>query len=200
MSLIAFLILVNTFKFIENIFAETSSFLADIQSGFLIQVSKSTTKLSETTFKISLFGISTPDFALSKALSISSSEISEPVTETIHLLLITSKLDELKDTYAHETCSPAIFSASSKEESKLFLNSSISSIFHFLIAVEFEIQTHNILKSSFLSLSKYQITVLILELHISIVVIVLDTHIISCKLKIICSKKLYSLYGFNSYF
>jgi hypothetical protein len=187
------LILVKTFKFIENIFATTSSFLADIQSGFLIPSSKSTTKLSGTTFNISLFGISTPHFALSKALSISSSDTSEPVTETIPLFLITSKLDELNEIYAQFTCSHAIFSASSKDASKLFLNSSISSIFHFLIAVEFDIQTHNILKSSFLSLSKYQITVLILELHISIVVIVLDAHILICKLKIILFKKIIRL-------
>jgi len=91
------LILVKTFRFIENIFAVTSNFLADIQSGFLIPSSKSTIKLSGTTFNISLFGISTPHFALSKALSISSSDTSEPVTETIPLFLITSKLDELKD-------------------------------------------------------------------------------------------------------
>ncbi|MDR2411224.1 MAG: hypothetical protein LBD88_01075 [Candidatus Peribacteria bacterium] len=126
-----------------------------------------------------MFGKSTQLFALSIALSISSSEISEPEIDIIPLLLITSKLEELKETYAQATCSPAILSASSKEESKLFLNSSISRIFPFLIAVEFEIPTHNMLKSSFFSLSKYQIIVLILELHISIVVIVLYTDIFS---------------------
>jgi hypothetical protein len=65
------------------------------------------------------------------------------------------------------------FSASSNDLSKLFLNSSISSIFHFLIALDKTIHTHKILKSSVFSFSKYQITVLIFELQISIDVIVL---------------------------
>jgi hypothetical protein len=38
--------LFKTFVLIENIFALTSNFLADIQTGLLIQSSKSTTKLS----------------------------------------------------------------------------------------------------------------------------------------------------------
>jgi hypothetical protein len=100
--------------------------------------------------------------------------ISHPTIATTPLFLITSKVDELKDIYAPTTCSQAIFSASSKDLSRLFLNSSISRIFHFLIAFDAEIHTHRILKFDFLlSLSKYQITVLIFELHISIAVTVL---------------------------
>jgi hypothetical protein len=54
-------------------------------------------KFSGTTFNISLFGISTPLFALSSDLSISSSLTSLQEIEIIHLFLITSKLDELKE-------------------------------------------------------------------------------------------------------
>jgi uncharacterized membrane protein affecting hemolysin expression len=96
------------------------------------------------TFNISLFGKSTQFLAISKALSISSSDISQPVTATTHLFLNTSKDEELNEIYAQLTCSPAIFSASHKEASKLFLNSSISRIFHFLIAFELDIPTHKI--------------------------------------------------------
>ncbi|MDR2640850.1 MAG: hypothetical protein LBC61_06205 [Candidatus Peribacteria bacterium] len=44
-----------------------------------------------------MFGISTQLFALSITLSISSSDTSEPDIDIIHLLFITSKLEELKD-------------------------------------------------------------------------------------------------------
>jgi hypothetical protein len=159
--------------------ATTSNFLADIQSGFLIPSSKSTIKFSGTTFNISLFGISTQLFALSIALSISSSDTSDPEIDIIHLLFMTSKLEELKEIYAQVTCSQAILSASSKEESRLVLNSSISRMFHFLIAVEFEIPTHNMLNHPSFSSPKYPIIVLILELHISMVVIALYTDIYS---------------------
>jgi hypothetical protein len=60
------------------------------------------------------------------------------------LFLNTSNDEELNEIYAQLTCSQAIFSASAKDASKLFLNSSISSIFHLLIALEAEIHTHNI--------------------------------------------------------
>jgi len=59
-------------------------------------------------------------------------------------LSITSKDEELKDIKAPETCSQAILSASSKDLSKFDLNSSMSRIFHFLIAFESEIQTQSI--------------------------------------------------------
>jgi len=52
------------------------------------------------------------------------------------LLVITSNEEELKERKAQETCSHAIFSASSKDLSRLLLNSSISRIFPFLIAFE----------------------------------------------------------------
>jgi hypothetical protein len=146
MSEIAFLILFKTFVFIENIFATTSSFFADIPIGFFTHSSISTTNSSGITFSISLFGKSTPLLDISRALSTSSVVISPQTIATTHLFLITSRVDELKDIYAHITCSPAIFSASSKDLSKLFLNSSISRIFHFLIALDAEIHTHRILK------------------------------------------------------
>jgi hypothetical protein len=63
--------------------------------------------------------------------SISSQEIA-----IIHLLSTTSNEEELKDRKAQLICSQAIFSASSKDLSKLALNSSISRIFHFLIAFD----------------------------------------------------------------
>jgi hypothetical protein len=144
MSETAFLMLFKTLRFIEKIFEITSNFLAAIQIGFLIHSSKSTLKCSGITFNISLFGKSTPFLAISRALSISSSDTSQPVTATTHLFLNTSNEDELKEIYAQFTCSPAIFSASARDKSKLFLNSSISKIFHFLIALEVEIHTHSI--------------------------------------------------------
>jgi hypothetical protein len=160
----------------------TSNFLADIPIGFFTHSSISTTKSSGITLRISLFGRSTPLLDISRALSISSEVISHPTIATTHLFFITSRVDELNETYAQITCSPAIFSASSKDLSKLFLNSSISRIFHFLIAFEEDIQTHRMLKFDFLvSLSKYQITVLIFELPISIAVIVLYWAIFSIR-------------------
>jgi hypothetical protein len=87
-----------------------------------------------------LFEISIPLSAFSRALLISSSVTSLPETEIIHLFFITSNPEILKEINAQLTCSQAIFSASSRDESKLFLNSSISKIFHFLIAFEFAIQ------------------------------------------------------------
>ena len=177
-SLTAFLILLRILRFIEKIFASTSNFLAFIPIGFLTQCSKSTIKFSGITFNISLFGKSTQFLAISRALSISSSDISHPDTAITHLFLITSYEDELNEINAHATSSPDIFSASSRDLSRLFLNSSISRIFHFLIAFESEIPTPNIWKSSCDSLSKYPIIVLIFELQISMVVITLETHII----------------------
>jgi len=141
---IAFLILFKTFTLIVKIFEITSNFLAAIHTGFLIPSSKSTTKFSGITFNISLFGKSIPFLAISNALSISSSIISHQVTATTHLFLNTSNDEELNEIYAHLISSQAIFSASSNDESKLFLNSSISRIFHFLIAFESDIQTHSI--------------------------------------------------------
>ena len=140
-SATAFFIFPRIFLFIENIFAITSSFLADIPIGFLTHSSRSTIKYSGTTLSISLFGKSTPFRAISRTLSISSGEISSPETAMIHLLVTTSKDDELKEIFTQVTCSPDIFSASSSEESKLDLNSSISRIFHFLIAYEFAAHT-----------------------------------------------------------
>jgi len=64
----------------------------------------------------------------------------------IHLLSTTSNEDELNEIKAHDTCSQAIFSASSRDLSILALNSSISRIFPFLMAFESEIQTHNMCK------------------------------------------------------
>ena len=177
MSAIAFFMFERVFAFIEKIFVTTSNFLAFIQTGFFIHSSKSTTKLSGITFKISLFCISTQVVAFSSALSISSSVTSLPEIEIIHLLFMTSKPEILKEMNAQFTCSQAIFSASSKEESKLFLNSSMSKIFPFLIAFEFAIHIHKMWKSLLFSLSKYPIIVLILELHISIVVTVLEADI-----------------------
>jgi hypothetical protein len=143
-SLTAFLILFNIFRFIEKIFASTSIFLAVIQIGFFTQFSRSTIKFSGITFNISLFGKSTPHFAISKALSMSSSAISPPDTATTHLFLITSYDEELNEIYAHVASSQDIFSASSRDLSKLFLNSSISRIFPFLIAFDSEIHTPSI--------------------------------------------------------
>jgi hypothetical protein len=54
-------------------------------------------KFSGITFNISLFGKSTQFFAISSALSISSSAISQPEIATTHLFLITSNEDELND-------------------------------------------------------------------------------------------------------
>jgi hypothetical protein len=132
------------FKFIEKIFASTSIFLAVIQIGFLTPCSRSTIKFSGITFNISLFGKSTHHLAISNALSISSSAISHHDTATTHLFLITSYDEELNEIYAPAASSQDIFSASSKDLSKLFLNSSISSIFPFLIAFESETQTPRI--------------------------------------------------------
>jgi hypothetical protein len=89
--------LFKTLTFIEKIFATTSSFLADIQTGFFTQSSKSTTKYSGKTFKISLFGFSIPFLAISRALSTSSCVISFQATAITHLLLITSNDEELND-------------------------------------------------------------------------------------------------------
>jgi hypothetical protein len=127
-------------RFIENIIAMTSSFLAAIPIGFFTHCSKSTTKYSGIILRISLFGRSTQFLAISKALSTSSGRISSHEIATVPLLVITSKLDELNERNAHEICSHAIFSASSKDLSRLSLNSSISKIFHFRIALDDAIQ------------------------------------------------------------
>jgi hypothetical protein len=131
-------------------------------------------KLSGITFKISLFGNSTQFLAISRTLIISSFLISSPETAIIHLLLTTSIDEELNEMYAQATCSPAILSASSRDLSKFCLNSSISSIFHFLIALEETTQTHKT-ANLFLSFSSnLQMTVFILEPPISIDVIILS--------------------------
>jgi hypothetical protein len=80
----------------------------------------------------------------------------------------------LKVKKAQTICSPDIFSASSKESSTFFLNSSISNIFPFLMALDSEIQTPKTLKSPSWeahSCQKTPITVFILELQTSIVAI-----------------------------
>jgi hypothetical protein len=120
----------------KNIFALTSNFLADIPTGDLIPLSPSTTKLSGITFNISLFGKFIPFFAISRTLSISFPSISSQDIEIIHLLSITSNEEELKEMKAQYTFSHAIFSASSRDLSKFALNSSISNMFHFLIAFD----------------------------------------------------------------
>lgn len=98
--------------------------------------------------------------------------ISLPETAITHLLVITSKEEELKERNTPETCSPAIFSASSKDLSRLFLNSSISRIFPFLIAFDEAIPTHKMWKLFASSWLNFPMTVLIFEVPISIAVIV----------------------------
>jgi hypothetical protein len=92
----------------------------------------------------------------------------------------------LNDKNAQTICSQDIFSASIKEDSKLFLNSSISRIFPFLIALDSEIQIHNTLKLGIQLFTssceaKTQITVLILELHISIAAITFSINLFNTK-------------------
>ena len=84
----------------------------------------------------------------------------------------------LNEIYAQLICSPAIFSASSKDLSKSFLNDSISSIFHFLIEEESDSHTQSTTKLSSSSFKKLQTIVLILLLHISIEVIILSKFIL----------------------
>jgi hypothetical protein len=96
-SAIAFLTLFKILELTTNICAITSSFLADIQIGFLTHSSKSTTKYSGIIFRISLFGKSIQFFAISSTLSTSSEVIVSQDIATTHLFTITSKLEEEKD-------------------------------------------------------------------------------------------------------
>jgi poly-D-alanine transfer protein DltD len=73
---------------------------------------------------------------MSRTLSISAESISSQEIAIIHLLSTTSNDEELNDRNAQLICSPAIFSASSRDLSKFALNSSMSKIFHFLIAFD----------------------------------------------------------------
>jgi len=68
---IHFFILFNILVFIEKILATTSSFLADIHTGFLTHSSRSTTKYSGITFNTSLFDKGVAFLAISNTLSTS---------------------------------------------------------------------------------------------------------------------------------
>jgi hypothetical protein len=127
--------------------------------------------------RISLFGRSTQFLAISRTLSISSADISSHETAIIPLLLTTSNDEELKERFTQVTCSPDIFSASSSEESKFDLNSSISRIFHFLIAYELDTHTPSTWKSRDFSTAKLQISVRIFDVPISIDVIIFSEAI-----------------------